>query len=304
MNPWDAFPRNVDPVAPHVGPFPHRPFLEAVWNHRETQSLDLHIEVGTDGAIALVVADDMIEFAGQSNLTDYHSPLATEEQEGSQGIEALAAALTSHPGASFRLDSLPSEAIPAVEEAVALAGGVSRTEQHATAAVLTLPSTYEEWLASIGKKERHEVRRKRRRFAAEFGNIEVVTHGSEAINPFCAMHRTSRGDKGAFMTDTMERYFAELVENAGATIHTLTCDGVPRANAFGFETAEGYFFYNSAYDPDASMASPGIVLLASMIESQIERGARVFDFLKGDERYKFKHGATPRPLYAVSGRMP
>jgi CelD/BcsL family acetyltransferase involved in cellulose biosynthesis len=41
-----------------------------------------------------------------------------------------------------------------------------------------------------------------------------------------------------------------------------------------------------------------------MIEAQIGRGARVFDFLKGDERYKFKHGASPRPLYAVSGRLP
>ena len=295
---WDAFPNDLDPVAPHTGPFPHRAFLEAVWNYRDTRSLELHLEVVSDGAVALVVADGLVEFAGQSNLTDYHSPL------GPRATQTLAAALASHRGATFHLDSLPHEAVPAVEAAVVIAKGESVTERHATAAVLSLPSSYDGWLASIGKKERHEVRRKRRRFAAEFGEIEVVRSGSAAIDMFCAMHRSSQGDKGTFMTHKMQRFFEELIVSSGATIHTLMCDGIPRANAFGFETDDGYFYYNSAYDIDASMASPGIVLLASMIEAQIERGAKVFDFLKGDERYKFKHGAVPRPLYAVSGRIP
>ncbi len=106
------------------------------------------------------------------------------------------------------------------------------------------------------------------------------------------------------MTGGMQHFFEDLMERAGATIHTLVCYGVPRANAFGFETDDGYFYYNSAYDADAAMASPGIVLLASLIEAQIARGAAIFDFLKGDERYKFRHGAQPRPLFVVSGVMP
>ena len=106
-----------------------------------------------------------------------------------------------------------------------------------------------------------------------------------------------------FMTGGMQQYFERLLADAGAGIHTLVCYGIPRANAFGFETEAGYFYYNSAYDMDAAMASPGIVLLAAMIETQIARGAAVFDFLKGDERYKFKHGATARPLYVVEGSL-
>lgn len=295
---WDSFPSDLDPIADSVGPFASRRFLEVVWNHRDTAGLDLQVESSSDGAVALVTDGDRIEFAGQSNLTDYHSPL------GPGGGAALARALESHQGASVYLDSLPLEAVATVEDAVQATGGVPSTEQHETAAVLQLPATYDDWLASIGKKERHEVRRKRRRFVAEFGEIEIVPHGSEAINMFCAMHRTAQGDKGMFMTGEMQSYFEDLLDSSGATIHTLVCDGIARASAFGFETDDGYFYYNSAYDMDAAMASPGIVLLASMIEAQIERGARVFDFLKGDERYKFKHGASPRPLYAVSGRLP
>jgi CelD/BcsL family acetyltransferase involved in cellulose biosynthesis len=296
--PWNTFPSDLEPIADSIGPFASKSFLEVVWNHRDTVGLDLHIESVTDGAVALVTDGDNVEFAGQSNLTDYHSPL------GQAGGQALAHALESYRGTSVHLDSLPLEAVATVEEAVRIAGGDPVTTQHETVAVLDLPASYDEWLASIGKKERHEVRRKRRRFVAEFGEIEVVPHGSEAITMFCAMHRTSQGAKGMFMTDEMQSYFKDLLDSGGATIHTLVCDGIPRANAFGFEADDGYFYYNSAYDVDAAMASPGIVLLASMIEAQIGRGARVFDFLKGDERYKFKHGASPRPLYAVSGRLP
>ncbi len=296
-NPWDAFPTDLSPVADATGPFPHRQFLEVVWNHRDTRDLELHVETVPGGAVALVTAGDTIEFAGQSNLTDYHSPL------GPSGSDALAKALSQYRGATVHLDSLPREAVPAVEAAVRMAGGEPVTTQHDTAAVLTLPRTYDDWLASLGKKERHEVRRKRRRFVAAFGEIEVVPHGVEAIDMFCAMHRTSQGAKGMFMTGEMQSFFVDLLDTAGATIHTLVCDGIPRANAFGFETDTGYFYYNSAYDMDAAMASPGIVLLASLVEAQIERGATVLDFLKGDERYKFKHGADPRPLFAVSGRL-
>lgn len=295
---WDTFPSDLDPIAPSIGPFASRSFLEVVWNHRDTRGLDLHIESATAGAVALVTDGERVAFAGQSNLTDYHSPL------GHGGGGALASALQSHTSVSVHLDSLPLEVVATVEAAVRAAGGEPTTTRHETTAVLKLPDSYDEWLASIGKKERHEVRRKRRRFAAEFGEIEVIRHGLDAINMFCAMHRTSQGDKGMFMTNEMQTYFEDLLDTGGASIHTLVCDGIARANAFGFETEEGYFYYNSAYDVDAAMASPGIVLLASMIEAQIERGAKVFDFLKGDERYKFKHGASPRPLYAVSSKLP
>jgi len=294
---WDAFPLDLEAIAPGVGPFPHRPFLETVSDHRDDPTDELHISVVDAGAAAFTVTDDHLEFAGRSNLTDYHSPL------GPRGAEAVADALSTLPIRTFRFDSLPQEARAAVESGVEMAGAKFSTSEDEVAAVLDLPDSYDEWLASISKKERHEVRRKRRRFEAEFGEIAIVRHGAEAINMFCAMHRTAQGEKGSFMSGSMQRFFEDLLERAGATIHTLECDGVPRANAFGFETDEGYFYYNSAYDPDAAMASPGIVLLASMIEAQIERGARVFDFLKGDERYKFKHGAQPRQLFVVTGAM-
>jgi CelD/BcsL family acetyltransferase involved in cellulose biosynthesis len=204
----------------------------------------------------------------------------------------------------FRLDSLPAEAVDPITDALGANGVVSSVSEDETVAVLTLPSTYDDWLGSLGKKQRHEVRRKRRRFETEFGTIEVERHTGDAIEGFCAMHRLSGGEKGQFMTAPMEYLFSELLDTAGASIHLLTCGGVARAAAFGFENEDGYFYYNSAYDPAAAMASPGVVLFASMIEIEIERGAGVFDFLKGSEQYKFRHGAEPRQLFVIEGRTP
>lgn len=187
-------------------------------------------------------------------------------------------------------------------DALDLARIEASVSEHETAAVLTLPATFDDWLGSLGKKQRHEVRRKRRRFEENFGTIKIERHTDDAIEAFCAMHRLSAGEKAGFMTEPMEDFFTELLASAGASIHLLTCDGVPRAAAFGFETEDGYFYYNSAYDPAAAMSSPGIVLFSSMIKTEIERGAPVFDFLKGDEPYKFRHGAEPRRLYSIGGR--
>jgi CelD/BcsL family acetyltransferase involved in cellulose biosynthesis len=235
---------------------------------------------------------------GEESLTDYHSPI------GATFGSLLFDVLDGRRGHTYRFDSMPKEVADVVAESLDRLGAPSTPVQHDAAAVLTLPGTSDEWLDALSKKERHEIRRKRRRLEDAFGPPTIERMGREAVGRFCEMHRTSAGDKGAFMTAEMERYFADLAIEAEATVHGLVCDGTMRAAAFGFETDEGYFYYNSAYDVDAASSSPGVVLVASMIESQIERGAKVFDFLKGDARYKFRMGAQSRPLYVIEGRLP
>lgn len=294
---WSSFPVDGDTVADHLGPFPFRPFLETVWKHRSGAKADLVAISDGPSSVALSVSDTHISFVGQENLTDYHSPI------GATFGSLLGDLLTSHRGRSYRFDSMPAEVAEVVSASLKSLDAPSTPVQHDAAAVIALPTTSDDWFNALTKKERHEIRRKRRRLDEAFGTPTIERMGPEAVGRFCEMHRTSARDKGAFMTAEMERYFADLAIEAGATIHGLVCDGTMRAAAFGFETDEGYFYYNSAYDVDAASSSPGVVLVASMIESQIERGARVFDFLKGDERYKFRMGALSRPLYVIEGRL-
>jgi len=295
---WESFPTELPSTAPSIGPFPHRAYLETAFGHWGQPASELHIETDVGGAVAFAVSENRVTLVGPENLTDYRSPLGRDPKS------ALVAALAKHPGATFRFDSLPSEASRVMSGALDELGVTYSIDQHEATAVLTLPESFEEWLASLGKKERHEVRRKRRRFDGLFGEATITKESGAALPTFAAMHRGSQGDKGSFMTGAMEAYFSDLMTHAGAVIHLMVSDGRPLAAAFGFETSDGYYYYNSAFDQEAASGSPGVVLFSSMIETQIERGAAVFDFLKGNEQYKFRHGAIARPLFAIEGTLP
>ena len=89
--------------------------------------------------------------------------------------------------------------------------------------------------------------------------------------------------------------FCQSIQKSLGRIQLFT-----QAAAFGFESNDAYYLYNSAYAPDAARLSPGIVLVAALVRSAVRSGRRRLDFLKGDERYKFDLGAEPRPLYRVT----
>ena len=59
--------------------------------------------------------------------------------------------------------------------------------------------------------------------------------------------------------------------------------------------------YNSGFDPAHARLAPGIVLLAHLIRDAIERGVPVFDFLRGEESYKYDFGPTPEAVSSTSG---
>ena len=57
--------------------------------------------------------------------------------------------------------------------------------------------------------------------------------------------------------------------------------------------------YNSGFDPTRARLAPGIVLLAHVIRDAIERGFAIFDFLRGEEPYKYAFGPAPTDLFNV-----
>jgi len=55
-------------------------------------------------------------------------------------------------------------------------------------------------------------------------------------------------------------------------------------------------FYNAGIDPDARELSPGVLLMAELIRAALGAGARRFDFLRGDEPYKYEWGSVDEPI--------
>ncbi len=295
---WQSAGFELDPVAPDVGPFPHRAMLRAWWRIHGGEHL-LLVE-GPEAMIPLQQQGKVISFVGEPDLFDYHSPL------GPGAVKAIAEWASGLPtGVTLDFDSMPAEAADTFMEGLEQAGLRPAASLHETSAIVALPTDYETYLAALDKKQRHEVRRKGRRFAEMLGTPRLERHSDElAVARFAAMHRRAEGRKGRFMTPEREAFFAALQAEVGGFVDFMFGEtGEPVAAAYGFEDEAAYYLYNSAYDPDAAAASPGIVLVAELLRRAVGAGHSRFDFLKGDEVYKYRMGAEPRPLWRVAAEV-
>lgn len=289
---WNHPGFGLPALAGATGPFCGRPFLETVSGFDSGEPL---LAASDEALLALRLVDGVIRFTGDAEYTDYHSPLGA-------GADVLIGEVARrHRPRRFELDSLPEEAAKPLVAGLGEAGWSVSCEQHAVAAVLHLPDTSDQYLSEIGKKERHEVRRKRRRYERLVGEVRHETHqgAGGAFEEFVRLHRLAPGEKGDFMTDERSRLFSALAGLEGWRFDLLRADEGAAAMVFGYADDTGYYLYNSAFDPAHGDASPGVVLLGAMIERAIGEGRPIFDFLKGDEHYKFRLGARPRPLFRV-----
>lgn len=161
---------------------------------------------------------------------------------------------------------------------------------------MPLPTSWEDYLASLSGKERHEVRRKLRRGGEAFGF--EMTGGSEAVvEEFMRLFRRNRTDKAAFMDARMEGFFRSLALRLPETrVGLLRVDGALAAAVWCFDHGSTRYLYNSGYDADYSGLSVGLACKLLSIRDAIARGLGTYDFLKGNETYKRRLGGEPVPL--------
>jgi CelD/BcsL family acetyltransferase involved in cellulose biosynthesis len=107
----------------------------------------------------------------------------------------------------------------------------------------------------------------------------------------------SHTDKAQFMDERMQDFFQAITRVLGEVgwveLSLLTIDDTPAAAMYNFHYGDRLFIYNSGYDPAyRPNLSSGIVLLSLCIQDAIQRGLRHFDFLQGNEEYKYRFGAV------------
>ena len=166
---------------------------------------------------------------------------------------------------------------------------------------LLLPEQYDDHLQNLTKKNRHELKRKKRNFADQIDSFELLeSREQEIFNIFVSQHKKSKGEKGKFMTKSVEAYFEELLNLDGWKIYYLNTEKGVVSTAFCYENNNGCYLYNSSRDNEFNSINPGIVLNDLIIQGLIHKGKSFFDFLKGTERYKFDLGGKPVQLYDLN----
>jgi CelD/BcsL family acetyltransferase involved in cellulose biosynthesis len=172
---------------------------------------------------------------------------------------------------------------------------------------MPLPAAWEDYLAALNGKQRHELRRKLRNLQ-EAGEVRYscAEHKADirlAAERFLQLFPEARNDKAVFMTPEMGRFFLELTESLSETgvvrFGTLELDGRPAAMVMYFDYRGNFYLYNSAYDPAYRALSVGIVSKAECIRDGLAKGRKRFDFLKGAETYKGHLGGSLIPLYSL-----
>lgn len=179
--------------------------------------------------------------------------------------------------------------------------------------IIMLPDSWDAYLESLDKKQRHELRRKLRRAegvndAVDWYQVDQTHNFSEQLDLFLDLMGKSTPEKAKFLEDAQNQAFFKAMmplamERGWLQLNFLTVDGQPVASYLNFDYQGRILVYNSGLDHHQhGQLSPGIVLLCYNVRHAIENRRKVFDFLRGNEEYKYRMGAEDTIIYRISAQ--
>lgn len=197
-----------------------------------------------------------------------------------------------------------SPTLPALEIEAAKRGWKFNSEIFQPAPYIALPTDFDTYLAGIDKKQRHEIRRKLRRAAERDVPVRwyildnEATLESEMEELFALM--TQDPAKATFLTGAMRSQMlatARTALNGGwLWLAFLEVGGKKAAASFNFDYNNRLWGYNSGVNREFIELSPGWVLLAHILQWACENKRSEFDFMRGNEEYKYRFGAKDRQV--------
>ncbi len=171
---------------------------------------------------------------------------------------------------------------------------------------IALNGDFEEYLSRVEKKQRHEIRRKMRR-AEESGRgvrwyISDMADVEAEIDSFLGLMEHDQG-KAGFLHDDMRAQMRDVIrtahEHGWLWLAFLEADGQRIAANLNFDYNNKLWGYNAGVNRDFMDLSPGWVLLGYVLQWACENKRTEFDFMRGDEEYKYRFGAVNQYVMRV-----
>jgi CelD/BcsL family acetyltransferase involved in cellulose biosynthesis len=216
----------------------------------------------------------------------------------------------------FHYDTVRTESKVAaflVDECVRRNWFLIRTER--TSYRVPVAISWEAYLSSISKKMRsgiqQQVRRANKNFSVEARLCPTPEQLESDLQTLFELHAKrwqQRGKTGNLFQNDKQKFYRGLAKSCLAKgwleFWMLEFDGKPVACEFGFKYDGVYSFLQGGFDPEFSVYSVGVVLRASIMQSLIQRGFRIYDFLLGEDEYKERWGGQQYPLQYISIARP
>jgi CelD/BcsL family acetyltransferase involved in cellulose biosynthesis len=299
-------------------PFQKLAYQKSWWKNLSPPGSNLYSVVlrNEDGVLTAVgcflhTDDGKLRFNGCIEETDYLDLISTAEN-AEESWEAIFPILLSDKFPEWHhldLCNIPSESptrsiLPEVASQYDLTVVESIIEVCPT---IELPSTFDAYLEKLASKQRREISRKLRRAQGAGAQLHVVNETdnlSTEVDHFLDLLQKSTFEKRDWLNEGRRALFHETAQSAQeeGTLQLLflEVDGQKAAALFNFDYRNRIWVYNSGLDPDLfSALSPGVVITAWAIELAIHEGREEFDFLRGNEEYKYRFGAEDREIYRL-----
>ena len=175
---------------------------------------------------------------------------------------------------------------------------------------LTLPTTWDEYLSSLSKSHRRQVRRIERRLLDSacvcFRRVTSQDELRPAFATLVQLHRGRRdglGQHSSFdsrqFSSLLEKVAEQLFENGMLHLNLLELDGRVVAADFNLVRDGVIYAYQGGIDTKVLDIEPGNLLTIATIRNAIQEGYTGYDLLRGDEPYKAHWRAVPREVFGL-----
>jgi CelD/BcsL family acetyltransferase involved in cellulose biosynthesis len=301
-------------------PFQRAEFQAAWWRHFGHGELCLLAwrDGSTLMALAPIYIDPVeggtVRWVGGEEIADYLDIIAPADLMETVAHEMWAWLTSPAAPAWKRLQfSNTPEWTPTLQHLKAQADSAGQTTtitQLDVCPVLTLPKTFDAYLQQIDSKQRHEINRKLRRAqgsedAVTWYLVDSSRNFAAEVEAFMALMESASSGKASFLTPVMRDAFRDIFTTtfkAGLLQLAFLEVGGQRAAAYAqFDYANRIWLYNSGLNPAiAGQLSTGWVLLARLIEDSVNKGRKEFDFMQGNEDYKYRFGGKDTSVYRLT----
>jgi CelD/BcsL family acetyltransferase involved in cellulose biosynthesis len=229
---------------------------------------------------------------------DLDALLATERDDEIALKLAEAAIRVSGADVLALSDIDPRSRLPrAVERAAAAARRASLVTPCERIAYVDLPRAWSEFLKSLTSDRRTRLRGARKKAAAthamRFFVWDDAARLDGAIDRLAELHRRRWRESGgseSFQSEQYVEFHRGIIKASLARgwlrLYCLELDGELAAITYCYRFRNRVYLMQAGFDPALAKCNPGKVLLGHALEHAIGEGNVVFDFLRGEHRYK------------------
>tara|TARA_Y100001935_G_scaffold8776_1_gene6851 strand:- start:1156 stop:2109 length:954 start_codon:yes stop_codon:yes gene_type:complete len=170
--------------------------------------------------------------------------------------------------------------------------------------IIKLPNTFENYLLQLSKKNRHEIRRKIRKFEnnLEFEIVETDSNNvEEHLIEFLRLMKLNP-EKRNFLNQSRIEFMSRVIKYAilsnTGNLTFIKIKNEMVATSFEFKNNDKLFVYNSGYNDNFSEYSVGLLNHIYNIKNKVSK-YKFIDFLRGSEEYKYRIGCINQDLITI-----